>query len=137
MGVSVRDAYPDESLTRKAGEVMTNGRIVQSAYDVNRKLVDLRYYEFGKGKAKIKQWKIFRDGVEVGYGAVESDALANFQRVRDGATLNRETGRYEHIETCNGGQCGNPVVGTFGGLGMCRSHLNAANWAAGKSRYRR
>lgn len=56
--------------------------------------VELRYAEFGKGRAKLRSWKIFRDGVQVGYAVNETDADANFGRVMAGFVRDAETGNY-------------------------------------------
>ena len=40
--------------------------------------VELRYAEFGKGKARMRSWKLFRDGFQAGYAANEADAVANY-----------------------------------------------------------
>lgn len=64
-------------------ETMKDGRIVE-----------LRYAEFGKGRAKLRSWKIFRDDVQVGYAVNATDADTNFGRVTAGFTLDTETGNY-------------------------------------------
>lgn len=64
-------------------ETMTDGRTVE-----------LRYAEFGKGRAKLRSWKIFRDDVQVGYAVNEMDAHANFGRVMAGLVRDAETGNY-------------------------------------------
>jgi len=57
--------------------------------------VEMRYAEFGKGRAKVRSWKFFRDGQDVGYAVNAADAEENWQRVCAGLVRNPETGRYE------------------------------------------
>lgn len=64
-------------------ETMKDGRIVE-----------LRYAAFGKGRAKLRSWKIFRDDVQVGYAVNEKDADTNFGRVMAGLVRDVETGNY-------------------------------------------
>lgn len=61
--------------------------------------LELRYAEFGKGKAKCRYWRIYRDGEYAGYASVEEDVEINFNRVRDGYVRNPETGNYERAES--------------------------------------
>lgn len=56
--------------------------------------IELRYAEFGKGRAKIRKWEIFRDGAYAGYAATEQDAEVNFGRVLSGYVRDVETGNY-------------------------------------------
>ncbi|TDC02670.1 hypothetical protein E1091_00265 [Micromonospora fluostatini] len=58
-------------------------------------LVQMYYGEFGKGRAKIRSWKLFRNGANAGYASIASDAEVNFDRVMAGLMLNRNTGNYE------------------------------------------
>lgn len=40
--------------------------------------VEMRYRQFGKGRAKVQKWLIFRDGVKVGYAVTDRDADTNY-----------------------------------------------------------
>ncbi len=57
--------------------------------------VELRYSEVGKGRAKCRYWRMFRNGEQVGYASTAEDADANWQRVVAGMVRNDTTGRYE------------------------------------------
>ena len=59
--------------------------------------IELKYAEFGKGRAKLRKWEIFRNGVKAGYAVNERDADVNFNRVLQGYMLNPETGKYEAV----------------------------------------
>jgi len=59
--------------------------------------IELKYAEFGKGRAKLRKWEIFRNGVKAGYAVNERDADVNFNRVSQGYMLNPETGKYEAV----------------------------------------
>jgi hypothetical protein len=69
--------------------------VIRRAIDDQGRTIELRYSVWGKGRSKIHSWKIFRDNVQVGYGATEADALVNFERVRYGFIRNPQTGNYE------------------------------------------
>lgn len=62
---------------------------------VGENTIEMKYVEFGKGKAKLRKWEIFRNGVKAGYAVNEQDAEVNFRRVLIGYTRNPETGNYE------------------------------------------
>lgn len=62
-------------------------------------VIELRYAAFGKGKARCEFWKIYRNDVQVGYGANEDDAMVNYNRVLSGYDRNPETGNYERAES--------------------------------------
>lgn len=62
---------------------------------VDGSTVELRYAEFGKGRAKVRSWKLFRNGKQVGYASTAEDAAANWERVRAGMVRNPSTGCYE------------------------------------------
>jgi hypothetical protein len=57
--------------------------------------VELRYAEFGKGRAKCRYWRIYRDGREAGYASIAEDADVNYGRVLAGFERNPSTGQYE------------------------------------------
>lgn len=57
--------------------------------------VQMRYAEFGKGRAKIRQWKIYRDGAQVDYAVNAEDAEENFQRALIGAPNGRDGSRLD------------------------------------------
>jgi hypothetical protein len=57
--------------------------------------VQLRYGEFGKGRTKLRSWKLVRDGFPAGYASVEGDIEVNYQRVLSGCERNPSTGCYE------------------------------------------
>ena len=80
---------------------MTTWKTVAQDTDVNGVGVLMKYAEFGKGRGKVRKWELFRGdeqgGYEkVGYAVNEADAKVNFARVKDGATLNANTGFYEY-----------------------------------------
>lgn len=74
---------------------MANWKVLRSETDSENNTVELRYAEFGKGKARAQYWRIFRNGEYAGYGATGDDAEANFGRVMSGYVRNPETGNYE------------------------------------------
>ncbi|MGX6608007.1 hypothetical protein ACWKSP_38695 [Micromonosporaceae bacterium Da 78-11] len=57
--------------------------------------VEMRYAEFGTGRAKVRSWRLFRDGFQVGYAVNGIDADANYRRVLAGFERNPQTGIYE------------------------------------------
>lgn len=70
-------------------------KVVRSEKDDKGNTIELRYASFGKGKARVEYWRIYRNNEYAGYGSIESDAHVNFERVLAGATHNPVTGRYE------------------------------------------
>lgn len=46
--------------------------------------VELRYAEFGKGRAKCRYWRMYRNGEQVGYASTPEDATVNWGRVKAG-----------------------------------------------------
>jgi|WetSurMetagenome_2_1015567.scaffolds.fasta_scaffold27763_7 hypothetical protein len=70
-------------------------KTVQSEQDVNGATVELRMIESGKGRAKVRAWRIYRNGEYAGYASSETDAVTNFAHAMNGLTRNPETGRYE------------------------------------------
>jgi hypothetical protein len=72
----------------------TNWKTIREETVEGDHVIELRYAEFGKGRAKVKSWKIFRDGVQVGYGATENDAHVNFTRATLGFVRDNTTGVY-------------------------------------------
>ncbi|TDD97201.1 hypothetical protein [Actinomadura rubrisoli] len=77
---------------------MSGWKVIRTETDDKGNTVELKYAEFGKGRARVKKWEIFRNGEYAGYAAIEPDADENFRRVLEGYVLNRETGRYEEAK---------------------------------------
>lgn len=46
--------------------------------------VEMRWTSFGKGRAKVEKYELFRDGVKVGYAVTGTDATANWSKVKLG-----------------------------------------------------
>ena len=67
--------------------------------------VELRHAEFGKGRAKLRSWRIYRDGRDAGYASIPADVDVNYGRVIAGFERNPSTGNYEArprtiVDTC-------------------------------------
>jgi hypothetical protein len=77
---------------------MATWKIIKRETTNDGHIVEMRYAEFGKGRAKLRKWEIYRDGTEAGYAVNASDAEVNFGRVLAGFVRNRETGNYEPAE---------------------------------------
>ena len=71
-------------------------RVAEGIADDGAK-VELFYAEFGKGKAKLCKWEIYRNDRKAGYAVNQQDADVNFSRVLAGLVLNPSTGRYEPV----------------------------------------
>lgn len=74
---------------------MADWQVAAQDTDVNGAAIMMRYAVFGKGRAKLKKWELFRNDEKVGYAVNAADAEVNFARVKNGATLNTRTGFYE------------------------------------------
>lgn len=77
---------------------MNPWKVIDTATAEDGATVELRYAEFGKGRAKARYWRIYRDGEQAGYGATADDAKTNFARVLAGLVRNPATGNYEPIQ---------------------------------------
>lgn len=68
--------------------------ILKTGYTEDGALIELRYAAFGKGRAKCHYWRIYRDGVQIGYAATAGDAEENFDRAASGLEWERSTGNW-------------------------------------------
>lgn len=59
----------------------TDWKVIKSGKDVSGCVIELRYAAFGKGRAKCHYWRIYRNNEQVDYGATETDAYVNYERV--------------------------------------------------------
>lgn len=75
------------------------GKIIRTETTDDGHTVELRYAEFGEGRAKTRIWRIFRDGEYAGYASIPEDVEINFNRVLNGYIRNPETGNYERAES--------------------------------------
>lgn len=73
-------------------------KVIRSETDEQGRSIELRYAEFGKGKSKVRYWRIYRDGEYAGYASVPEDVDVNFARVMSGFVLNASTGNYEQVK---------------------------------------
>lgn len=71
-------------------------KVLKSDTLADGSVVEMRYAEFGKGRAKIHCWEFFRSGIQVGYASTPGDAEVNWRRVRSGMVRNTKTGSYEY-----------------------------------------
>lgn len=69
-------------------------QVIMSGTSADGAEIELRYAVFGKGRARLEQWRIYRDGSQVGYASTPEDAATNYQRALSGLVRDAETGRY-------------------------------------------
>jgi hypothetical protein len=87
MTVPAGATRPVAAGARRDGEtrrVMATEWAVLQSQQTEFGLVELRYAVFGKGRARVRSWKIFCEGFQVNYGAIESDAWVNYERAIKG-----------------------------------------------------
>lgn len=56
--------------------------------------VEMRFAEFGKGRAKVSSWRFYRNGKQIGYASTPADAEENWLRVRNGMVRDDSSGNW-------------------------------------------